>query len=101
MDRIAVEKKKADALIADAKKIAANPEQAAQAWKDRVLKDDLRERLQREKTDREVNIEREELAERAVEVQRRCYENPALVRNRDQPLICKNIGFALSVIGSN
>src|SRR6266576_3784599 len=71
MDRIAVEKKKADALIADAKKIAANPEQAAQAWKDRVLKDDLRERLQREKTDREVNIEREELAERAVEVQRK------------------------------
>src|SRR6266567_6949019 len=46
-----VERKKVDALIAEAKKIAvgpdgrANPEQAAQAWKRKALAD-LRERLQ-------------------------------------------------------
>ena len=50
-ERIEIEKKKADALIANAKKIASNPEQAALAWKRNKLGEDMRSRLQWERND--------------------------------------------------
>ncbi len=50
--RAEVERKKADAVIAEAKKVAVgpdgqpSPEATAEAWKRKALADDMRERLQ-------------------------------------------------------
>src|SRR2546428_14097373 len=45
VERLKVEKKKADGLLADAKRAASSPEAAAEAWKRKTLAGDLRERL--------------------------------------------------------
>jgi len=57
IERIAIEKKKADVLIANAKKIAASPEQAALAWKRNKLGEDMRSRLQWERNDDTLDAE--------------------------------------------